>query len=483
MRPPLIHSCAIALCIANATACADQPTMPAPTPTSIQIVSGDAQAGTPGYRLAQPISVRVLDERGLPAVGVAVGYTADDIGYAEPRFAVTDSNGIATTQWRLGANLGVQRLRADVSGAPAQVVQLSATASSASVRSIAGDISSWCMVSATGVLSCLTAPTLGAADQPASGNVVAPGVTFSEVTVSNGYRLRMCAVTEAGRIWCFDVARGGGVTNAAELAGVYPALHGLVGGGSGIVSPNAICGLSPDGTAYCWGTGRYGILGMGDLDDRTTPTAVATSQRFTQVALGLFTACGLTAAGEAYCWGRNDYGETGSAVLGITLTPNLVVTPERFKELGFIDGRFNSCGIRVAGGVYCWGGTTAQSPSWNPIYGPVPGPLSGGEQAVSLRQIYEITALLKPSGAIAFTGYYWHTYFGPPAEAIERGLLRALTTSYSNEMLCGDARAAASGTLCLTSASLLVPGSTLTTPVFGLPYSAANKPLVFGIRE
>jgi hypothetical protein len=125
----------------------------------------------------------------------------------------------------------------------------------------------------------------------------------------------------------------------------------------------------------------------------------------------------------------------------------------------------------------------AQTRAWDPIFGPVPAPLAGGEQAISLKQIYEITALLKPSGAIAFSGHHWHTYFGPPIEGVESGYLRSFTISYSGEMLCGDARAAASGTLCLTSASVVFAGSDVSSLVFGAEYAPASKPLVFGIRE
>jgi len=35
------------------------------------------------------------------------------------------------------------------------------------------------------------------------------------------------------------------------------------------------CGVAPDSRGYCWGNNLWGVLGVGDDDDRLVPTAVA----------------------------------------------------------------------------------------------------------------------------------------------------------------------------------------------------------------
>lgn len=84
------------------------------------------------------------------------------------------------------------------------------------------------------------------------------------------------------------------------------------------------CGLDNSGTAYCWGDNLHGQLGYattemcGDSGTNTvidpcatTPHPVVTQLRFVSLALGFFHTCGLTADGSVYCWGQNDHGQLG----------------------------------------------------------------------------------------------------------------------------------------------------------------------------
>lgn len=83
------------------------------------------------------------------------------------------------------------------------------------------------------------------------------------------------------------------------------------------------CGLTSAGAAYCWGRNEYGSLGTAAPMSTcevgyahavfcgTSPLPVQGGHTFTSVRIGTHYACGLTGDGTAYCWGRNEYGELG----------------------------------------------------------------------------------------------------------------------------------------------------------------------------
>ena len=63
------------------------------------------------------------------------------------------------------------------------------------------------------------------------------------------------------------------------------------------------CGVTANGTAYCWGFGSAGVLGDGTEDNHFTPVAVSGGLQFASVSVGKFHTCGVTTDGTAYCWG------------------------------------------------------------------------------------------------------------------------------------------------------------------------------------
>jgi hypothetical protein len=83
---------------------------------SIHITSGEAQHGTPGARLPDPIVITIRSDSGHPVPGVAVQWIADDGGAIEMRYPVTDSLGRAIARWTLGANGGIHTATARANG-------------------------------------------------------------------------------------------------------------------------------------------------------------------------------------------------------------------------------------------------------------------------------------------------------------------------------------------------------------------------------
>lgn len=83
------------------------------------------------------------------------------------------------------------------------------------------------------------------------------------------------------------------------------------------------CGLTADGSAYCWGANDAGQLGDGSSVMRTTPQPVSGGHRFTELALGDAHSCGIS-DGAVWCWGANDYGQAGGSIVEWPRVPRKV---------------------------------------------------------------------------------------------------------------------------------------------------------------
>ena len=101
-----------------------------PTPTSIAVVSGDAQVGTVGQQLAAPIVVRVNDQLGNAMSGVGVTFAVSGGGGALGTASVTtDAGGQASTTWTLGTVAAPgNQVTATINGVSGRSATFSATA-------------------------------------------------------------------------------------------------------------------------------------------------------------------------------------------------------------------------------------------------------------------------------------------------------------------------------------------------------------------
>ena len=224
-------------------------------------------------------------------------------------------------------------------------------------------------VSASGVVTAVGpgTATIVATSEGKSGNAVVTVSLLRFESVAAG-GAHTCALTTTGAAYCWGRGESGqlGVpvptTTCPTDAGPRPcsrvpvAVNGgvaftrLTGGGA------HTCGLTSDGTAYCWGANGGGQLGDNSTAIRNAPVAVATDLKFVGLDAGAQHTCGLTGSGIAYCWGANGRGQLGNGTTAARLVPDAVTGSHTFQLItagGFSIG--HTCALNEEGVAYCWG--------------------------------------------------------------------------------------------------------------------------------
>jgi hypothetical protein len=164
-----------------------------------------------------------------------------------------------------------------------------------------------------------------------------------------------CGLTEDGSAWCWGANAAGQLGRGDVFPDPSPrkVVGGLVFVDLDVGGAHACALAAGSGEAFCWGDNDYGQLGTGDSTISPEPVAVATSLRFAAITTGTTHTCGLLATGEVYCWGYNSQGQLGTGTTEGSPTPALVSGPVRFTALDA--GSLDTCGIADNGDAYCWG--------------------------------------------------------------------------------------------------------------------------------
>jgi alpha-tubulin suppressor-like RCC1 family protein/uncharacterized protein YjdB len=175
---------------------------------------------------------------------------------------------------------------------------------------------------------------------------------FVATRLSAGGR-HTCGVGPGGAVICWGANERGQLGSAAGQSATEPVRIPDLGGLRTVVSgATHTCGLRGDGTAVCWGANDKGQLGAATPGRQLSPqpVAVAGNRTFTALAAGDRHTCGLTADGTAWCWGDNGSGQTGGSG---GPTSSQVRGGKKFTALAA--GAKHTCGIATDGAVLCWG--------------------------------------------------------------------------------------------------------------------------------
>jgi len=191
--------------------------------------------------------------------------------------------------------------------------------------------------------------------------VLRPPTDFALATITVGLD-QTCGLSPAGTAYCWGANGFGqlGDGSLADRAAPAPIAGGLTfttlsaGGGGYEEDVSFTCGVTTAGDGYCWGGSFRGALGDGStVASHRTPVPVSGGLKFRTISAGGAHACGLTTANVAYCWGSNDVGELGVGDRNMRSTPVPVLGNLRFTTI--TAGDFHTCATNPDA-TYCWGG-------------------------------------------------------------------------------------------------------------------------------
>lgn len=154
--------------------------------------------------------------------------------------------------------------------------------------------------------------------------------------------------------------------NASSFAAVLGGVKWkeiLIGSGGTSSSADTAVGLSVDGDVYCWGGNAYGQLGDGTTVAKSSPVAVIGGLKFYKISQALNfgeSVFALQEDGSLYAWGYNETGILGLGDLVNRSSPTLVGGSLKFERLsvGSNGSSSGTCvlGITKSGELYSWGG-------------------------------------------------------------------------------------------------------------------------------
>jgi alpha-tubulin suppressor-like RCC1 family protein len=155
-----------------------------------------------------------------------------------------------------------------------------------------------------------------------------------------------CALDQEERAWCWG-ANHGGPLGRQPASAEEAALPGLVDGGHRFSAISAggthTCALNAGGEVYCWGQNFHGEVGLPPIQQGGVyePVLVPTDVRFASIDVRDGTSCGLTSEGSLYCWG-----------LGWSETPSLVSDGGVFQQVSV--SNYQVCALDTSGAAQCW---------------------------------------------------------------------------------------------------------------------------------
>ena len=179
-----------------------------------------------------------------------------------------------------------------------------------------------------------------------------------------------CALTDAGEAWCWGMnyALQFGDISAGTVVETPRRIDTSVPFASISIGHWRSCALTPAGKAYCWGYAEDGGLGAippwtddcpgmdGTARCVPEPLEVAGGRTFTEIAVGRVHTCAIETGGAVWCWGDGYWGQTGtgrSGAEGRAAEPERVAGNLRFRRIAA--GLFFTCAIAENDATYCWG--------------------------------------------------------------------------------------------------------------------------------
>lgn len=191
--------------------------------------------------------------------------------------------------------------------------------------------------------------------------VMPEGVRFVDVSAGTAYSL---ALAEDGSAYAWGAGYNGqlGIDSRDDALVPTPVVmpEGVtftqISGGS-----THTTAISQDGLGYSWGTNANGLLGIGDpnVDVHNSfvpiPVNMPEGVKFTEMAAGFVHSTAVGDDGTLYIWGDNGYGQLGIDGASVVAEPTAVPLPDGATVAHVAVGLLYTVALDTDGNVYGWG--------------------------------------------------------------------------------------------------------------------------------
>lgn len=245
-----------------------------------------------------------------------------------------------------------------------------------------------------------------------TAKVSVSGFMLTRVSAAGGHT---CGLTGDGTAYCWgenshgELGRGSvsvGESVPAPVAGAvkFTELAAAAGGAT-----RHMCAISVAGDAWCWGFNDYGALGDGTTNSSSVPVIVPGGLKFRTIAVGGATTCGVTTDDHGYCWGLGTVGQIGNHRRDNALSPVNIMPGTRLQSIATAD--FHTCALAVGGVVHCWGaGGYGELGNGGTVGSPSPAQVMSSQAFTALDLERASSCALAVDGAV----YCWGEIVGVP---------------------------------------------------------------------
>jgi alpha-tubulin suppressor-like RCC1 family protein len=179
----------------------------------------------------------------------------------------------------------------------------------------------------------------------------AQGIEIARIDAGEAHT---CALSTAGKVWCWGGNRDGQLGDGTTTTRLEPALVSSLSGATAISAGEFhTCALVANGEVRCWGRGDSGQLGNGGTSNSSIPVAVSSLSGATAISAGASHTCALVANGEARCWGNGSSGRLGNG--GISSSSIPVAVSSLSGATAISAGAAHTCALVATGEARCWG--------------------------------------------------------------------------------------------------------------------------------
>lgn len=270
-----------------------------------------------------------------------------------------------------------------------------------------------CSIRSDGKAFCWGLGSSGQLGNLSSNNSTVPVAaqsTYSFGLIRAGSGTTCAADTSSGYLKCWGYAyygvMGDGTVRAQSYAPTAPLLPGVVSNFTLGLNSQTACAVVAD-KGYCWGAGRYGVLGNG-FNSAQVVKEISPDPLFIKLSLGRG-GCGITNTGKLMCWGPNELNSTtftgavGDGSSSERNAPVYIDPSSNYQEVAV--GLSHSCAITTSGALKCWGlNTNGQLGLGNLTASTTPKTVNAGTTYSKVAVGSDSTCAISSSGALSCWG-------------------------------------------------------------------------------